>query len=222
MGAAPIKYNDEWIVENLNLYSSYKALSEAHNQLFGTAMKPVSMKNHCRLKLQLNKERQNYRPWTSTEDDWMRENYPNVGVKDSCLYLNRSRSAVKGRAILLGITVKDDIATANKRAVHLTDKSKKQVRPVGYMKKECGRWVTKTKNGWVQSSRVIFGLDKIPEGYCVIFLDGNVDNLNPENLYAVPVAYLGMMDRNGLRSTHPEITKTAIKWCDLKTELKGE
>ena len=220
MGGCAVNYNDKWIIENYLQFPSYKSLSEKHNELFGTNMKPCAMKNHCRYKLDLAKPRTNYVNWTKEEDEWFKENYPKLGVSKCALKLNKTKSAIKNRAITLGVIVKKEVATKNKRSPHELPTSKRYVKPIGYSKIECGRSVTKTEHGWEQTSRVIYRQRKeIPDGYCVLFLDGDRYNLKISNLEAVPRSYLGLLDVYNLRSEHPEITRTGIKWCELYKEL---
>ena len=61
--------------------------------------------------------------------------------------------------------------------------------------------------------------ERFPEGYALIALDGDVFNINPDNLEIVPWNYLGKLSRNNFFSSDPEITKTGIIWCDLETLL---
>lgn len=63
---------------------------------------------------------------------------------------------------------------------------------------------------------------KLPPKHQVIFLDGNHENFNIENLAAIPLQYVVMMNRNGWIKGNPELTKTAIKLCELHymTEVK--
>ena len=57
----------------------------------------------------------------------------------------------------------------------------------------------------------------IPEGYIVIFLDGDTTNFNPENLKAVSKATNARLNQNGLRFDDPELTKTGVNIAEIKT-----
>ena len=56
---------------------------------------------------------------------------------------------------------------------------------------------------------------KLPPRHQVIFLDGNHENFDPENLMAIPLQYVVMMNRNGWIKGNAELTKTAVKLCEL-------
>ena len=90
---------------------------------------------------------------------------------------------------------------------------------------ETGRWVMKKEDGtWDQASRVIYekNFGSIPKDYSVIFLDNDVNNLEPENLLAVPIKYLGLLSQYNLKSVSKEITLAGIEWCKLYEILKKE
>lgn len=63
---------------------------------------------------------------------------------------------------------------------------------------------------------------KLPPKHQVIFLDGDHENFNIENLAAIPLQYVVMMNRNGWIKGNPELTKTAIKLCELHYMTEGQ
>lgn len=63
---------------------------------------------------------------------------------------------------------------------------------------------------------------KMPPKHQVIFLDGDHENFNIENLAAIPLQYVVMMNRNGWIKGNPELTKTAIKLCELHYMTEGQ
>lgn len=56
---------------------------------------------------------------------------------------------------------------------------------------------------------------EIPDGCHIIFLNGNNRDYRIENLYCIKEKYLPYMNRNHWFSNDPNITLTAIKWCEL-------
>ena len=80
------------------------------------------------------------------------------------------------------------------------------------------------RENWVQKQRYIYETQrgKIPPKHTVVFLDGNRENFDIENLYCVHRRIIVTMGRNGWWSDNPQITLTAIKWCELHFALKGE
>lgn len=217
------KYNDKWIHENYLNYSSYKKVAQAHNELFNTDITTEAMKGHCR-KIGLKKPRK-YAEYTEEEFQWLTENYPLLGVNETLEQFNkkfknkRTRSAIRNFGHNHCDNVKDDIATKNKI------KYSTRIKATGTLRLEVGRWVMKKEDGtWDQASRVIYegNFGSIPKNYSVIFLDNNVNNLEPENLLAVPHKYLGLLNLYNLKSVSKEITLAGIEWCKLYEILKEE
>lgn len=215
------KYNDDWIIENYLNYSSYEKVAQAHNELFGTDIKSIAMKGHCR-KLGLNKPRQ-HPEYTEKEFQWLTENYPLLGVNETLKQFNekfenkRTRSAIRNFGHLYCDNVREDVANANKV------KYATRIKNPGDIRLEVGRWVMKKEDGtWDQASRVIYekNFGPIPKNYSVIFLDNNINNLDPENLLAIPRKYLGLLSQYNLKSVSKEITLAGVEWCKLYELLK--
>lgn len=68
-------------------------------------------------------------------------------------------------------------------------------------------------NVWVFKHKLVYQEHKgeIPEGYAVIFADGDHLNVNIENLVALPKAVVLTMNRKGLFHEDPDLTKTGIE-----------
>lgn len=214
-------YNDKWILENYLNYSSYKKVAQAHNELFNTDITAATMKGHCR-KIGLKKPRK-YAEYTEEEFQWLTENYPLLGVNETLEQFNkkfenkRTRSAIRNFGHNYCDNVKDDVATKNKV------KYSTRIKTTGTLRLEVGRWVMKKEDGtWDQASRVIYenNFGPIPKNYSVIFLDNDVNNLDPENLLAVPHKYLGLLNLYNLKSVSKEITLAGVEWCKLYEILK--
>lgn len=60
---------------------------------------------------------------------------------------------------------------------------------------------------------------KVPEGSVVIFLDGDKNNLNIENLHVVTRAQLAKLNQNNLIQKDAELTKTAINVVDVMMKI---
>lgn len=78
---------------------------------------------------------------------------------------------------------------------------------------------------WESKQRVMYkkyhGEDSIPEGYNVVFLNGDRGDFSESNLYAIPKAINAIMTNYNWFTTSREHTLTAIKWCELHFKLKG-
>lgn len=75
---------------------------------------------------------------------------------------------------------------------------------------------------WVPKHRIIYEKEngEIPEGYVVIFLDRNPENLSPDNLYAISKSTHAIMASHNWFTENAENTLTAIKWCELWEQIK--
>lgn len=69
---APIKWHDDWILENHTKHRTYKALAEAYEAEFGERVNPDSLNEHARLYLGIGKSRK-----TGWNDEWIKMNYLN-------------------------------------------------------------------------------------------------------------------------------------------------
>lgn len=78
------------------------------------------------------------------------------------------------------------------------------------------------RENWQQKHRVIYekAYGPIPDGYLVVFLDGNRNNFDLDNLYCCPRQVQTVMMRNGWWTDNREHTLAAIKWCELFYALK--
>lgn len=72
-------------------------------------------------------------------------------------------------------------------------------------------------NRWKAKARVIYEKEfgTIPEGYIIIYLDGNKQNLEPNNLKAISRKENLIMNHNKLRYNNKETTETALTLAKL-------
>lgn len=61
----------------------------------------------------------------------------------------------------------------------------------------------------------------IPDGMMLVHLNRNRRDCSIENLYLTTRQINLMMAKNGWYSENPELTKTALKWCELFYAMKG-
>ena len=88
--------------------------------------------------------------------------------------------------------------------------------------KECehdGEWSDKKANNcWTTKQRVVWEQHHkrvVPDDCQIIFLNSNTNDFDIDNLYCIKKKYLSYMRSNNWFSTNPEVTLTAIKWCEL-------
>lgn len=222
------EYNDEWILENLYSYPSYKALAEAHNAKFGTDIGETAIGGHVKHKLGIDKRRLSGEFLTEEQKAFIEEYYPHHSVGDTTKAFNEKFGTNKNKCTMLnyarrhGLVVDEEIVTKSKRAPHcIGGDSKKAEREIGSVRFDGQYWLIKTEYGWKPCHRAMWEEchGKIKRGDAVIFLDGDKTNWSIENLAEVPITYLGMLDRNGLRSKHPVLTEAGIMWCDLQVAI---
>jgi hypothetical protein len=76
------------------------------------------------------------------------------------------------------------------------------------------RTVPKARYVWEQAHGAI------PKGHSVINLDNNPFNCELENLYCMPNKYKSLFARYKWWSKNAEVTRSALKWCDLFYAIK--
>ena len=80
----------------------------------------------------------------------------------------------------------------------------------------------KTKRGWLTAGRAVWEQHNgpMPEGYKIIYLDGDPGNYQIENLYLADAKTQYQVVNNVHYKSHePEITKTLIKYYELRNAL---
>jgi hypothetical protein len=92
-------------------------------------------------------------------------------------------------------------------------------RPIGAEKiKQDGYVYVKVGRQWIHKNRLIWekAHGPIPKGHAIIFADGNKLNLVLNNLLMVSYAERAVMNRMGLISSDPELTKAGLLVARLK------
>ena len=228
MGHKHIAWEDDWIFKHIASSGSYKELTHLYNETFHTNVSLSAIKNHCRFMLGIQKPRKNNRHYTNEQIQFLRENYEQMSNRELLVLFNekfnetRTLSSMKNFGHLYNVQVDKDVRKKNRRDRLDQEGSKRATRKSGDIRIECGRPVMKDNNGnWKTAARAVYEKinGPVPKGYAVTVLDGNVFNTDIKNLACIPWSYLGLLQRHNLRSEHPEITRTGIKWCELKVAL---
>ena len=221
-------YDDEWIIENLYAYPSYKALAEAHNEKFGTDIGATAIGSHVKHNLGIEKRRLSGEFLTEEQKAFIEEYYPHHSVKETTRAFNEKFGTDRKKYTMLnyarrhGLVVDEEIVTKSKREPHHAGStSKKAEKEIGSIRFDGRYWLMKTEDGWKSCHRAVWEEHhgKVKKGHAIIYLDGDITNWSIENLAEVPITYLGMLDKNGLRSSHPVLTEAGVVWCDLKTAV---
>jgi len=221
-------FHDEWIMDNLYAYPSYKALAEAHNAEFGTSIATTTMGTHVKHELGITKKRLSGEFLTDEQKAFIEEYYPHHSVKDTTKAFNEKFGTDKNKYTMLnyarkhGLMVDEGIVTKSKRFPHRKGGgSRNAEREIGDIRFDGRYWLVKTEDGWKACHRAVWEKHhgKVGKGKAIIYLDGDVTNWSIENLAEIPTSYLGMLELNGLRSKHPIVTKAGIMWCDLQVAI---
>ena len=215
-----IKWNDEWISKNrckyhfsTDLYRAY--CKEVEEVTYGSFRRYV-----------MNNKISSIATWSKEEIEWLKENFPKLGGT-KCVELFpkvfskvRTVGSICRKAHSLHLKVLDEYlpSTANyTRRVSIGTINRDDD---GYLKIKTG----KGSSGWERYHRYKYKeyYGGIPKGHKVLFLDGDINNFDKENLVAVPTHYLALMNRLKLKSNNPTLTKVGIKWCELYTEFRKQ
>jgi len=210
---APVRYDDDWIVAHWEPLRNWLKLRDEYNRVHGTDIKYSTFKAHCNVKLGLNYH------YSEEQLEWLKENYPKLGrIKAAKIFNekfseNKSAWAIKNMCQRMGLRVTEErhseIAIENSGRYHPVG----AVRPMAH-----GEPYVKTEDGWVPVKEQVMGKQK---GKILVFLDGNQNNVEKNNLMFITRAVSARMTKNEFWSENPEITKTGILCCELEGMVKG-
>lgn len=219
------KASDEWLKANHNPKVTVKELTVAYNKVFGENRTADVMKSHIRL-LGLKQER---RRTTKEEDVWLAKNAPLLSVEKTAELFNKhfgsSKSAqvlkvrcnkylkvhhanVRGEACKLPLNAETHYSS-NYTYVKVSNKA---TGSNGFYK----NWKPKQRIVWEEH----YGA--LPKGQFIVFLDKNRRNCSITNLYAVTGQILRELGKKQWFSENPDVTLSAIKWCELYYSLKDK
>ena len=168
-------------------------MSEKLNQMFGTSYTPKNLKCFY-AKMHLDSgERGHFPPGHIP---------PNKGKKGMQMHPN----AVKTQ-------FKKGHTPANKMAIGTVWR-----KDDGYLWRKIGEGC----RDWKQEHRIIWeeAYGPIPKGGILIFLDGDRENVKLENLALIDKSINAIMNKKGLRSDDPELTRVGIQLATLQHALK--
>jgi len=222
-------YDDDWLIENFWKYSRTDEMAEKYNEEHGTSYKLGTIRYHCFEKLGLKRKSKRNAPFSAAEDEFLRKNYPVMSSRELAdafvieFGRRREEQELRLRCWYLGIKKEETAASKSRSEAqwHVKEIGEELIDVHGYVKVKVSRsgnsnerWKLKHREVWKQHH------GEIPEGHVIIFLDGNKQNCEIENLACVPFNYLGYLSGNFQRSESPLVTKAQITWCDLKEAIR--
>jgi hypothetical protein len=119
---------------------------------------------------------------------------------------------------------KKGISTGGKETQFKKGYKPKNLRPVG-SERVCADGYAEIKiadpNEWKPKHIVLWEKvnGPIPEGSCLLFLDGNKLNINLDNLQLITRKQLARLNYNHLIFDNPELTKTGILIADIQSKI---
>lgn len=220
---------EKWLLDNVADHK-YDELTVLFNEHFGLNQ----TKRMISLKLfGLGYRRFKTVRFTKEEDEWLRENYPSLGRKETTILFNKKFNKNKNKDDIhahctgvLGIKVTEETHRKNLVKYHTGrkklgsehyDKDKNIMFVKAYEDRKRRNFIPRAQYVYMKHN----GLKEIPKGYSIIHLDGDTMNDDIENLAMIDSSVQQTLCRNGWTSTgSKEFTKTAIKWCELNQILK--
>ncbi|EXG87794.1 hypothetical protein K413DRAFT_4694 [Clostridium sp. ASBs410] len=218
---------DEWIITNYYMFDTFEGLLSEFNNVFDRKRSLHSFSLHCQNVLKLKR----YVPFSEIEVDWISDNFNNYTYDEMTKKFNElfkkdcTVAAIETYCFRKLKLKKDDPHKFNARR-----------RPIGHKINMSGRIYVKInksnyKLGNKQKSSEIFEPlsrikwqeyhnKKVQDDCQITFLNGNTTDLSKDNLYCIKKRFLPYMINNKWFSNNPEITFTAIKWCELMYDIK--
>lgn len=229
----------DWIKDNYDVYPTRQMLADAFNTRFddnrSASAIGLAAVNRCGLK---RHKRQSFTP---EENTWLIDNYSlyrsdilrdmfvekfdhNISPRGLITHCNVTLRIVSGRQHYKSGREADNTLPIGTERVN---KQGYTLVKVADTKGEHGNSQTYHDN-WKFKQVLVWEqhYGPVPDGYNVIFLDGDRSNFDIGNLSCIPTRYMGTLAANKWYTGNPDITSAAIKWCEFNEiigdVLKGE
>lgn len=232
-------YSDEqinWLKKNAIYFSSYRNLRKVFNERFGCGKSTGAIQQFVTRRLDIHLVTDKLAEHFSDEETkWLIDNYSLVKSYVELTYQfndlfdrNKSRQAIYDKCSLLGLSgmpnsgrfkpgnVKEQcpigtVRTSTNGNTYIKVKDSQGSKMTGYSEPY---WLPIQKKIWQDH----FG--EVPEGKMIIFLDGNHENLELDNLYCIDRHISACMASNGWYTNSKDHTRAAIMLCELLFGLK--
>ena len=206
------QYDDDWIFEHWWEYRNWLSLCTEYNKVHETDIFYETFRCHCERKLGLTFK------YSNEEEAFLKEHYPTLGYVKTAELFNqrfkpRSPNGIKIKCKKLGLKVTPERKKA--KVIEVTGR----YWPIGSeVKKQHGEIYVKTEDGFKRKKDILYG--EIPKDHALVYLDGNKENCNKDNLVAVKRPILALMTTRKFWSKNPDLTKTGILCCELEDAIK--
>ena len=173
----------------------------------------------------------NSQQWTEEEDNFLIENYPNLGAQataDSIFEIfgkKRTRKSIYTRIRDLRHKGRIDgplYITSERMKVARKENGVRTQTEVGtiLIRNSGEPWIKykRGSDGWMLLSHYLIGENR--KGKCVVHLNGDKMDNNLENLVCVDRSIMMRLNRHNWTSENSEVTKTSILLCELMDAMK--
>ena len=235
-GKADHVYTDEeinFIKENIDCMT-YDDIAKALSEMTGVEFNKSTIYSLCKRRGIQKKTRvfSSYK-YTKEEKDWLKDNIENCdGFKHLTEIFNKKFNRSSSIVALQSYCHKVLHIKRNVNAgVFVKGKTKTKTYEIGTEREYDGYIWVKYNDiyhegkatskmflmNWMPKQRYVYEQHhgKIPADYIVVFLDGNKNNFDIDNLYCMPRKINMIMNQNRWFTDSREHTLTAIKWCEL-------
>lgn len=226
----------KWLKENHGTMSMTK-LTEAFNAHFGTSLATWQVGDKCVKQLKLRRNNKHY--YTEEEIEWLREHQDTMTRANLAEAFNARFGASVDRSSISDICNKQLKIHRSVNPTTFEHTVRKQC-PIGTIRKSQTMTYIKVKDVpvavgvnnnltgykepyWLPLQKKIYqdAHGEIAHNQFVIFLDGNTDNFDLDNLHPIDRRISATMSKYSWWSKERESTLTAIKWCELYYAMKG-
>lgn len=216
----------KFLIENFENYT-VKVLTQKLNEKFNKERYYGTIKNYCRLKLNLKKKCY----FTPEQDEWLKENVPYMSRKE-CVDKFYKKFGILKTTGSLKTHCNERLGISFDRYKAIIEFGKRNQKPIGkeIINYQGYIWV-KTKNGKTPRGRSLQNYEmkhrlvwkekygEIPENKEIMFLDGNKKNCNIDNLMLVDKGTTIMLNKNKFYGYGKEVTEAAIAVCNANKEM---
>lgn len=220
---AELEYIDRCIGEGM----SWKKITCCFNERFGCHL-PLNAIKCAGISHRLTHDVVKGVRFTKEEEDWLRENVPgsmcwnDVAARfQQAFGVTKGQFALRSKCRQMQPRVYINGGTTGHHAGQITW----NLTPEGTERTRSGKWdyqYIKVGDNWVPKQKVLYeqAFGKLPEGFFVIFLDGNKRNFDLDNLYPVNRSIHAHMCQNNWYTDSREHTLTALKYCELDRTIR--
>lgn len=218
-----------WLIENAQsgLFKTCKELTKVYNALFKQNRNHENMYSYLHqwgVSLDTGYNRGKY---DNEMDEWLIKNFDKyTQYEELAKKFNQKFKTQKTAAALAHRCTR---SLGLKRQIHRFKKGEpsvnaKQVGTISYRKGE--PWVkvndNNDKSAWKPLRKVIYEKHsgKVPDGYCVVSLDGDKSNVDKDNLYLMDRRGTVIMAKNGWWTGNKVLTANGCRWCNLYCTAK--